>query len=263
MGRRARLLLFWRSDGPCAPAPEEDPAEKDPAEEDPTSPQASDTRLRPATDPRRDAPADPCEGSRRRAAGRRAAKARRRLRAERRAAPRGLRRLDQRPAREDGVTGAELGPGAGPAEPRGDRRALPEDPAGGRARTGHPGVAPPGRLRGVRPRAPVGGRRSSPRRARAQRLRRAERLNVSSSSTAAPASIVRPLSWTDARCASANALSSRACRADSALGRTTIEAQSRRLSIAPQSATPASARQRGLPPDTARTAEAVSAIAHR
>ena len=46
-------------------------------------------------------------------------------------------------------------------------------------------------------------------------------------------------------------------------GRITIEAHSKRQSISPQSPTPASARPRGLRPDTAWTAEAVAAIAQR
>src|SRR4029453_14895374 len=118
-----------------------------PAEEDPPGPEASDTYRRPATDPGGDALAVPREGSRRRAARPSAMPAGRRLRAERRLAPRGLRRVDQEPAREDGDPGVELGARAGPLEPRGDDHPLAEKPADARARAGHAGGASSCRLR--------------------------------------------------------------------------------------------------------------------
>src|SRR4029453_13225674 len=234
-----------------------------PAEEDPPGPEASDTYRRPATDPGGDALAVPREGSRRRAARPGAMPAGRRLRAERRLAPRGLRRVDQEPAREDGDPGAELGARAGPLEPRGDDPPLAEKPGAPPPAAGHAGVVSAGGVRGDRPRAAIGGCRSGTRRARAQRSRRAGRVKPSSNSPAAPASIVRPFTCRERRCAGANALSSRSRRAASARGSSTIEAQSRRQTIRPQSATPACARQRGLRPETATNAEAVRAIAHR
>ena len=85
MGRRAGLLLFWRSDGPRAPAPAEDEASIRLQDLEPRlggqgpgpaaargAESAASPRRRPPPFARRDAAADPCQGCGRPAAGRRA-----------------------------------------------------------------------------------------------------------------------------------------------------------------------------------------------